>query len=90
MVELSREQDAELWSTEEGQGGGSGDGVRGSGTACVVRRAVRSRACGRPTFRECRAKETEESGQRLEDKEKREESLSKRRRYSLCQKLAGS
>ena len=37
---LSREQGAQLWSTEEAQGGGSGDGVQGSGTACVVRRAV--------------------------------------------------
>ena len=58
--------------------------VQGSGPVCVARRAVKVR--GRPTFRECRANETEESSWRLEDKEKREESLSKTRGYSTASK----
>ena len=58
--------------------------VQGSGPVCVARRAVKVR--GRPTFRECRANKTEDSSWRLEDKEKREESLSKTRGYSTASK----
>ena len=58
--------------------------VQGSGPVCVARTEVKVR--GRPTFRECRANETEESSWRLEYKEKRDESLSKSRGYSTASK----